>query len=80
MLMYNLIEQSDNYSKTSRGLSQYYRDEPYSTDVSAVDNFTGNGASFEFKQIITDKTENIDTKDVKIVVPLKYLSNCLRTL
>ena len=25
--MYNLIEYSDNYSKTSGSLSQYYRDE-----------------------------------------------------
>ena len=28
MPMYNLIEYSDNYSKTSRGLWQYYKDEP----------------------------------------------------
>ena len=28
MLMYNLIEYSDNYAKTSRSLCQYYRDEP----------------------------------------------------
>ena len=26
--MYNLIEYSDNYSKTSVSLWQYYRDEP----------------------------------------------------
>ena len=26
--MYNLIEYSDNYAKTSRILWQYYRDEP----------------------------------------------------
>ena len=28
MPMYNLIEYSDNYSKTSESLWQYYRDEP----------------------------------------------------
>ena len=28
MAMYNLIEYSDNYSKTSGSLWQYYRDEP----------------------------------------------------
>ena len=28
MPMYNLIEHSDNYSKTSGSLWQYYRDEP----------------------------------------------------
>ena len=28
MPMYNLIEYSENYSKTSGGLLEYYRDEP----------------------------------------------------
>ena len=28
MPMYNFIEYNDNYSKTSRSLWQYYRDEP----------------------------------------------------
>ena len=28
MLMYSLIEYSENYSKTSGSLWQYYRDEP----------------------------------------------------
>ena len=28
MPMYNLIEYSDNYSKTSRSLWQYYKDDP----------------------------------------------------
>ena len=28
MLMYNLIEYSDNYSKTSGSLWQYYKDDP----------------------------------------------------
>ena len=28
MPMYNLIEHSDNYTKTSGSLWQYYRDEP----------------------------------------------------
>ena len=28
MLMYNLIEYSDNYPKTSGSLWQYYRDDP----------------------------------------------------
>ena len=28
VLMYNLIEYSDNFSKTSGSLSQYYRDDP----------------------------------------------------
>ena len=39
MLMYNLIEYSHNYSKTSRSLWQYYRDEPALTDAGAIANF-----------------------------------------
>ena len=39
MPMYNLVEYSDNYSKTSESLWQYYKDEPALTDVGAVKNF-----------------------------------------
>ena len=34
---------------------------------------------FKFKQQITEKTGNGGTKDVEIMVPLKYLSSFLRT-
>ena len=47
MLMYNLIEYSNNYSKTSGSLWQYYRDEPN-------DNIT-QSESFLFKLKITEK-------------------------
>ena len=71
--MYNLIEYSDNYAKTSGSLWQYYRDEPN-------DNLT-NSESFKSKIKITGKTPNNDNeKDVGIMVPLKYLSNFWRTL
>ena len=36
---YYLIEYSDNHSKISRSLSQYYVDEPMVTDADAIDNF-----------------------------------------
>ena len=36
MPMYNLIEYSANYSKTSRSLWQYYRDEPALTIAGAI--------------------------------------------
>ena len=73
MRMYNLIEYSDNYSKTSGSLWQYYRDEPN-------DNLA-NSESFKFKVKITGKTPAADCeKDVEIIVPLKYLSNFSRTL
>ena len=72
MPMYNLIEYSDNYSKTSGSLWQYYKDDPN-------DNIE-NSASFKYK-IKTGKTsDDGNTKDVEIIVPLKYLSYFWRTL
>ena len=51
MQMYNLIEYSDYYWKTSGGLWQYYRDEP-ATDTGAIVNFhaANNSALFELKK------------------------------
>ena len=73
MPMYNLIEYSDNYSKTSGSVWQYYRDDPN-------DNMTRSG-SFKSKIKITGKTlADGNTKHVEIMVPLKYLSNFWRTL
>ena len=73
MPMYNLTEYSDNYSKTSGSLWQYYKDEPN-------DNIA-DSESFRSKVKITVKTpDNGNTKDVEIIVPLKYLSNSWRTL
>ena len=73
MPMCNLIEYSDNYSKTSGSLWQYYKDDPN-------DNLA-NSESFKYKVKITGNTPNIDNmKDVEIMVPLKYLSNFWRTL
>ena len=73
MPMYNLIEYSDNYAKTSGSLWQYYRDEPN-------DNLA-DSESFKSKIKITGKTPNDgNEKDVEIMVPLKYLSNFWRTL
>ena len=71
--MYNLIEYSDKYSKTSESLWQYYKDDPN-------DN-VADSESFNSKVKITGKTpEAGNAKDVEIIVPLKYLSNLWRTL
>ena len=51
--MYNLIEYSDNYSKTSGSLLKYYRDETSLSDAGALDNLSCNSASLNFKQKIT---------------------------
>ena len=73
MPMYNLIQYSDNYSKTSASLWQYYKDDPN-------DNLT-DSELFKSKVKITGKTPNNgNTKDVEIIVPLKYLSNFWKTL
>ena len=69
----NLIEYSDNYSKTSGSLWQYYKDDPNDTITDSE--------SYKFKVKITGKTPATgNTEDVEIIVPLKYLSNFWRTL
>ena len=73
MSMYNLLEYSDNYSKTSGSLWQYYKDDPN-------DNLT-DSESFKSNLKITGSTPAAgNTKDAEIIVPLKYLSNFSRTL
>ena len=73
MPMYNLINYSDNYAKTSGSLYQHYKDYPN-------DNIA-DSESFKSKVKITGKTPNNgNTKDVEIIVPLKHLSNFWRTL
>ena len=63
MSMYNLIEHSHNYSKTSGSLSRYYKDEPN-------DNLA-ESKSFKSKVKVTGSTPaGGNTKDVKIIVPL----------
>ena len=74
MPMYKLIEYSNNYSKTSGSLWQYYRDEPALNEGAELDNFPGDSASFEYKQKIIGSTGNDGTKAVQMA-PLKYLSN-----
>ena len=76
MLMYNLIKYCHNYSKTSESAWQYYRDGSDLTDAGAIANFhaANNSALFKSKQIITGKIANGATKDIEIMVPLKYLS------
>ena len=69
MPMYSLIEYSDNYSKTSGSLWQYYKDGPNENRTQSE--------SFKSKTKITGKTP---AKDVEIIVPLKYLKNFWRTL
>ena len=82
MSMYNLIEYSDNYQDSSATLFQYKRDEPPEGDPIpnlAVDN----SSSFKYKVTLLGNPVldgAIAKRTVKVVVPLKYLSNFFRSL
>ena len=87
--MYNLIQYSDNYSKTSGSLWQYCNDIPAVNNVGNIVDFNVANAteSFNFKTKITVQTAadndngNIAGRvDVEVMAPLKYLSNFWRTL
>ena len=76
--MYNLIEYSVNYSKTSWSLWQYCKEIVVVNDDGNIINFDGTNEtdSFKFKIKITGQTDNDGREDnVEIMVPLKYLSN-----
>ena len=82
MPMYNLIEYSDNYQDSSATLYQYKRDEPPEADAVA-DLTANNSSSFKYKiNLFGDPVHavGIARRSVKVVVPLKYLSNFFRSL
>ena len=56
--MYDLIEYSDNYSKISGNLWQYYRDEPFINDNGVIIDVPDNpdSVSFKSKQKTTSQT------------------------
>ena len=82
MSMYNLLEYSKNYRKTTGSLFNYYRNEPNSGAVGIIHYSIKDSESFNYKTSITGKLEgnNAEQDDIEIAVPLKYLSNFWRTL
>ena len=82
MPKYNLIEYSDNYQDSSATLYQYKRDKP--PDNNPIADLTQvNSTSFNYKVKLSGNPVvdgNIVKLSVKIVVPLKYLSNFFRSL
>ena len=66
MPMYNLLEYSKNYRKTTEGLWNYYRDEPSNP-------LSSNSQSFKYKTSIVGKTrQNSDSlTNAKVVIPQK---------
>ena len=83
MPMYNLLEYSKNYEKTSGSLFNYYRDEPKEHTIGAGDDAINisirNSKSFDYKtEIIGSLDAGEDEKeDVTIAIPL---INCKITL
>ena len=73
--MYNLIEYSNNYLKTSESLWQYCKDISAVSNTGDIVDFNGANAtdSFNFETKITGQTNNDGRIDVEIMVPLKYL-------
>ena len=82
MPMYNLIEYSDNYQDSSATLYQYKQDEPPETNA-INDLTTDNPSSSKYKISLLGNlvdANNIARINVKVVIPLKYLSNFSRSL
>ena len=86
MPMYNLIEYSDNYQDSSATLYQYKRDEPPEDDA-VSDLSADNSSSFKYKinllgnvTGVVGNAAGVRRLNVKVVVPLKYLSNFFRSL
>ena len=91
MPLYNLLEYSKNYRKTTGSLWNYYRDEPNNPPDNNynADPIT-NSESFKYKISIIGKTSNANNgteqgntkaeRNLETVVPLKYLSNFWRNL
>ena len=73
--MYNLLEYSKNYRKTTGSLWNYFKDEPSNP-------LSFSSESFKYKTNIVGKTpENNDSlTNAKIVIPLKQSSNFRRSL
>ena len=79
MPMYNLIEYSDNYLDTSGSLWQFKRDEQNMSNGNPANVAIANPSSFKYKSSLIGESTAADCnrvfKNVKIAVPLKYLSN-----
>ena len=86
ILIYSLLENSDNFSMTSGGLQNYYRDE-VNDDANEnnaarikINNYkTIAGKSFEYKtNLIRSTPNNNNILDAEVIALLKYFSNFWR--
>ena len=76
MPMYNLLEYSDNYQDSTGSLNQFKRDEPPDDNADVANNTT----SLVYKSKLMSGTDDNNVNNVKLVVPLKYISNFFRSL
>ena len=83
MQMYNLLEYSKNYKKTTGSLCNYYRDQPNSSTDNNITHSILNLKSFDYKANFMENSvtnNNLIKDDVKIVIPLMHLSNFSKNL
>ena len=76
MPMYNLLEYSDNCQDSAGSLYQFKRDEPPDDNANVANNTT----SLVYKSKLISRTDDNNVNNVKLVVPLKYVSNFFRSL
>ena len=82
MSLYNLLEYSPAYEKTSDLLWQYCKDISAVDNNNAIVNFTENNLtnSFNFKVRMTSQTGDDGTKKIEIILLLSYLRVFWRSL
>ena len=96
MPMYNLLEYSKNYRKTTGSLYNYYRGELTNDNIPANNAFDNirvvNSNTFNYKNKITGNTYNVaagapghdankvGTQEIELAISLKYLGNFWRAL
>ena len=76
MPMYNLLEYSDNYQNSTGRFYQFKRDEPPNDNANVANDTT----SLVCKSKLISGTDDNNVNNVKLVVPLKYVSNFFRSL
>ena len=83
MPMYNLLEYSKNYRKTTSSLWHYCRDKTNIGANGGINYSIMGSSSFDYKANFTEvsvRQDNLTKNGFEIVVPSKYLSNFWRSL
>ena len=76
MPMYNLLVYSDKYQDSTGSLYHFKRDEPPDDNADVANDTT----SLVYKSKLISGTDDDNVNNVKLVVPLKYVSNFSRSL